>query len=184
MSDSPVSPPNDAGPGPTMPTGDPVDLREQTPDPVRLAEYRRYVDAQKAVDRLSDGGFPMAAVTIVWAGLRRIEHVTGRQTVATAARDGLLTGAWFGFVIGFLFSAFADSSTAVLPMVVTYTVFGALTVAAFQAFQHWARRGTRDFATVSQLDAERYEVWVEPAHHAEAKNMLALPASDGQETMP
>lgn len=138
----------------------------------KLAEHARYVDAQQAVDQLSDRGFPMAGVTIVWSGLRHIEHVTGRRTVATAARDGLLSGAWFGLIIGLLFSAFADQSTSVVAMMLTYAVVGALTVAAFQAFQHWARRGTRDFSTVGQLDAERYEIWVETAHLERAQQIV------------
>ena len=142
------------------PNPDAIDLSEPTTIPVKLADHTRYVDAQQTVDRLSDGGFEMSNVTIVWSGLRHIEHVTGRRTVMSAARDGLLTGAWFGLIIGFLFGSFADSSTSLIGMVVSYMFAGAVTVALFQAFQHWARRGTRDFSTVGQMDAENYEVWV------------------------
>ena len=145
------------------PNPDAIDLSEPTTIPVKLADHTRYVDAQQTVDRLSDGGFPMSNVTIVWSGLRHIEHVTGRRTVLSAARDGLLTGAWFGLIIGFLPEAAADTiliSTSLIGMVVSYMFAGAVTVALFQAFQHWARRGTRDFSTVGQMDAENYEVWV------------------------
>lgn len=116
----------------------------------------------------------MSGVSIVWAGLRHVEHVTGRRTIATAARDGAMSGAWFGLVLGLLFSAFADASTSIVGMILAYALVGAITVAAFQAFQHWARRGTRDFSTVGQLDAERYELWVEPAHLATAQQILGV----------
>ena len=35
----------------------------------KLAEYERYADAQKAVDTLSDEGFPVASVSIVEGNL-------------------------------------------------------------------------------------------------------------------
>lgn len=142
--------------------------------PSKLAEYGRYADAQQAVDRLSDEGFAMSGVTIVWAGLRHIEHVTGRRTVATAARDGLLSGAWFGLIIGILFASFADSSTSLVATAITYSIVGALTVATFQALQHWGRRGTRDFATVGRMDALSYEVWVESPLLAQAQQILGV----------
>lgn len=156
---------------PTSDTGA-VDLREPATIPTKLSEHTRYIDAQQTVDRLSDAGFPMSNVTIVWSGLRHIEHVTGRRTVATAARDGLFTGAWFGLIIGFLFASFADATTSVVAMVASYMLVGALTVAAFQAFQHWARRGTRDFSTVGQMDAERYEIWVAAPYVDRARHVL------------
>lgn len=152
------------------PTGQPT---TETP-PVMLADYTRYADAQQAVDQLSDEGFPMLDVTIVWAGLRHIEHVTGRRTVATAARDGLASGAWFGLIIGLLFTAFADEADSTFGVLVVYILTGALTVAAYQAGRHWLRRGTRDFSTVGQMDAERYEVWVSPEHKARAQSILGL----------
>lgn len=144
------------------------------PPPVKLAEFSRYPDAQQAVDQLSDEGFPMLDVTIVWAGLRHIEHVTGRRTVATAAREGLLSGAWFGLIIGLLFTAFADEAESTFGVLLVYILTGALTVAAYQAGRHWIKRGTRDFSTVGQMDAERYEVWVSRAHHARAQSILGL----------
>jgi len=151
-----------------------VDLREATPTPVKLVEYSRYVDAQRAVDTLSDEKFQMNGVTIVWSGLRKVEHVTGRRTVATAARDGLMSGAWFGLIIGLLFSAFTEGSESTIATVLIYSIVGAITVAAFQAFQHWAQRGTRDFSTIGQLDAEQYEIWVEPDRLTAAQSILKI----------
>lgn len=43
-----------------------------------VARYDRYDDAQGAVDRLSDGGFPVQEVEIVGSDLHLVEHVTGR----------------------------------------------------------------------------------------------------------
>jgi len=142
--------------------------------PVKVADYERYVDAQKAVDRLSDEGFPLSGVTIVWSGLRHSEHVTGRRTVASAAASGLVTGAWFGAILGLLISAFATADESVVAMMLVYAAVGAIAVASYEAVQHWARRGTRDFSTTGRLDAERYEVWVERATLVRAQELLQV----------
>ncbi len=153
-----------------------VDLRagHGNSPPIKLAEYQRYVDAQAAVDQLSDQGLRMSDVSIVWSGLRRIEYVTGRRTVATAARDGALKGAWFALLLGLLFTAFAEFETSLVAVLAVYALTGAIAVGAYQAFAHWAQRGVRDFSTVSDIDAERFDVWVEPGSHAEAQRILGL----------
>ncbi len=159
------------------------DDRQGAP-PVKLADYGRYRDAQAAVDQLSDQGFPMIDVSIVWSGLRRVEYVTGRRTVATAARDGAMAGAWFGLIIGLLFTAFADIDGALVAVLAVYALTGGVTVAAYQAFAHWARRGTRDFSTIGTLDAERFEVWVEPGSLARAQTILGLASTRAGDPMP
>jgi hypothetical protein len=132
------------------------------PPPVMVATYALYSHAQAAVDTLSDEGFPVEHVSIVWRGLRRVEQVTGRRTVVTAAVEGALSGAWFGSLLGLLFVVFADQSTTrpAIATVGTYLAVGAVAGAGWLAAAHWMRRGTRDFSTVPQLDAEAYELWV------------------------
>lgn len=144
--------------------------------PVELAVFREYAAAQEAVDHLSDAGFPVSEVSIVWSGLRRVEYVTGRRTIARAALQGALSGAWFGAAIGLLIGAFAtlEPGQSALEVVIAYTLLGALTVAIFQAVVHWSSRGTRDFDSMSKLDAERYEVWVEAPHAVQARSLLGL----------
>lgn len=51
---------------PTPPRGEPI------------ARYGTYLEAQRAVDFLSDNHFPVQFVTIVGSGLRMVERVTGR----------------------------------------------------------------------------------------------------------
>ena len=46
-----------------------------------IARYATYLEAQRAVDYLSDNAFPVQAVTIVGTGLRMVERVTGRLDV-------------------------------------------------------------------------------------------------------
>ena len=143
----------------------------------KLAEYERYADAQKAVDTLSDEGFPVASVSIVWSRLRQIEYVTGRRTIGSAARDGILSGLWFGGFLGLLLSMFVelDEGTSAWSLILSYALFGAVLNAAFMAFRHWSTRGERDFSTRGKLDAESYEVWVDAGRIAEAAAMVGVP---------
>lgn len=148
-----------------------------TPPPqVKVAEFTRYVDAQEAVDRLSDKGFPVASVSIVWTGLRRVENVVGRRTVLTAALDGALSGAWFGTLIGLLFASLSDlpDGSNFAGVVFTYLVVGAVAGAVWLGVGHALRRGRRDFSSVPQLEAERYELWVDPVNADLATDLLDL----------
>lgn len=143
---------------------------------VRLTSYERYPDAQRAVDQLSDEGFPVEHVSIVWSRLRKVEYVTGRRTVAKAAGEGALSGLWFGAIIGVLLTLFVelDEDVSGLGVIVSYALTGAVVGAIFLAFGHWMRRGTRDFSTIGKLDAEAYELWVHPDHLYRARQMLGI----------
>lgn len=144
-----------------------------------LAEYTTYEEAQAAVDTLSDEGFPVSNVTIVWSRLRRVEHVTGRRVTTTAAAQGALSGVWFGGFIGLLIAMFVDLDEGVsgFSVVLTYALVGAAVGAAFSAAQHWAQRGRRDFSSTGRLDAESYQVWVQPDHLSQAAAILGVSQS-------
>jgi hypothetical protein len=81
-----------------------------------LASYDSYLEAQKAVDTLSDKGFPVRNVAIVGVDLRIVESVLGRLSWGRAAFGGLATGAWFGMLVMLLISLFTsgDNNTVVL----------------------------------------------------------------------
>lgn len=145
-----------------------------SPPRTTVASYPRYADAQKAVDTLSDEGFPVEKVDIVWRGLRLTEHVTGRRTIATAARDGAVSGAWFGAVLAFLLGLFVqfDDGVSYLGVLATYALLGAAFGALTLAVGHWLRRGRRDFDAVSAMEAEEYLVQVDHDHSARAATML------------
>ena len=128
-----------------------------------IASFDDYADAQRAVDRLSDEDFPVERVTIVGTGLRYIEQVTGRMTTARAALMGAMQGAalgtLFGLVFGLIFTI--DPDPAVLLLVLYGLVAGAIIGALLGAITHAATGGTRDFASVAGMQADRYEVMVD-----------------------
>jgi len=71
-----------------------------------VARFDEYGAAQRAVDRLSDDGFPVGKLDIVGSDLRLIERVTGRLTTARATGAGAVSGLWAGLLIGALLALF------------------------------------------------------------------------------
>ena len=128
-----------------------------------IASFDDYADAQRAVDRLSDEGFPVERVSIVGTGLRYVEQVTGRLTTGRAAligaTQGAALGALFGLVFGLIFTI--DPDPAILFLVLYGLVAGAIFGALLGAITHAATGGTRDFASVAGMKADRYEVMVD-----------------------
>src|SRR3954449_4240449 len=79
-----------------------------------IARYATYLEAQRAVDYLSDQAFPVQFVTIVGTGLRMVERVTGRLTYSIVAVRSLLSGAYFGAMVGLFLNLFTNASASVI----------------------------------------------------------------------
>ncbi|WP_432832648.1 general stress protein [Dactylosporangium sp. CA-092794] len=135
-----------------------------------IATYPDYLEAQHAVDRLSDSGFPVERVTIIGEDLRLVERVLGRLTVGRAALAGAGTGAWFGLLVGFLLGIFAVS--AWWKVMVFAIVAGVVWGAVFGAIAHAMTGGRRDFTSTSTLQAGRYSVQVDPDSAPRARHLL------------
>jgi hypothetical protein len=140
---------------------------------VQVATYSDYAQAQRAVDFLSDQKFPVENVTIVGSDLRLIERVTGRLNWGRAIGAGAASGAWFGLFVGLLLGIFAVSGTGWIASVLTGLVIGLVFGAIFGAVGYAATRGRRDFTSVNQVVASRYDVLCNPQHAEEARALLA-----------
>ncbi len=140
------------------------------PATVTVAAYPDYRSAQLAVDYLSDNGFPVEHTAIVGTGLRLVEHVLGRLTVARATMGGAASGAWFGLFIGLLLGIFTSSNWAAV--VFAGLLIGALWGAIFGGSAHAMTRGQRDFTSRSSLQAEQYGVVVDVDFADQARQLL------------
>lgn len=142
-----------------------------------VASYSKYRDAEKAVDWLSDQGFAVERSAIVGSGLRSVEQVTGRLTSGRAALlgagEGALMGSLFALLFGIFFSG-PDFAGLLLYALVLGAMFGAL----FGASVQYARSGgRRDFASATDIEADRYDVQVDGAVADDAKRLLdAMPS--------
>jgi uncharacterized membrane protein len=128
-----------------------------------VAAYDSYAEAQRAVDHLSDQGFPVEKVAIVGHGLRYVEQVMGRLTTGRAALlgagQGATLGAFFGLLMGLIFTT--DPVVSTLLFVVYGIVAGAIAGAVLGAIMHAATGGERDFASATGMTADRFEVLVD-----------------------
>jgi hypothetical protein len=154
---------------PTPPKGDPI------------ARYDTYLEAQRAVDFLSDNHFPVQAVTIVGTGLQMVERVTGRLTYPRVALAGAASGAWFGLIFGIVLSLFGGTEGAVL----AGPLFGAAAGVLFGVFSFSLTRGRRDFTSASQIVASEYAVLCLTEQAGAARQLLQqLPGGAGRGVAP
>ncbi|MEJ3746247.1 general stress protein [Actinomycetes bacterium KLBMP 9797] len=159
-------PPSPGGYATTPDGGAPDDGARPT---VTVATYTDYTAAQRAVDYLSDNGFPVERTSIVGTDLRLVEHVLGRLTTARAALAGAASGAWFGLFIGLLFGLFSTANW--FGVILAGLIIGAFWGAVFGGVAHALTGGRRDFTSRSTLQASQYAIAVD-AEHADAARQL------------
>ena len=138
--------------------------------PQSLGFFDKYEDAQRAADYLSDKEFAVQNCMIVGTDLRQVERVTGRLTYARAALAGAASGAWMGLFVGLLLSLFDNGSA--LAAIFTGVLIGVMFGIGFGIAGYAATGGRRDFTSVSQVVATRYEVLVEHRLLGQAQTLL------------
>ncbi|GAB3198905.1 hypothetical protein GCM10027062_14310 [Nocardioides hungaricus] len=155
----------------SLPTGFPGTNPLRLEFPQSLAVYDDYAAAQKSVDFLSDNKFPVEHLMIVGTDLKRVERITGRLNAGRVAVGGVLSGLWLGLFVGLIFSFFVDEN--VLAMIVSTMVLGAVFGVVWALLGYALTRGQRDFSSVTQVVATRYEVLVEHKVAGQARELLA-----------
>ena len=142
-----------------------------------VATYDNYLEAERAVDYLSDNDFPVERAAIVGTGLKTVEQIAGPADHRPAALLGAGQGAMIGLLFGLLFGIFFDGP-AFLGVVLYGLVAGAHLRRDLRRVTQAAQGGRRDFASVQTMQAERYELQVDHEVSARAKQLLAeMPAS-------
>jgi tetrahydromethanopterin S-methyltransferase subunit G len=137
-----------------------------------VATETNYREAERAVDWLSDHDFPVEGVSIVGTGLRSVERVSGRVTTGRAALMGAAQGATIGLLFGLLFGLFFTNAGDFFGVVLYGLVAGIVWGSLWGAIFHYTQRGRRDFASVTQTRADRYEVQVNDIVAEEAERIL------------
>jgi hypothetical protein len=94
-------------------------------------------------------------------GLRYIEQVSGRLTILRAALASAGQGAVVGLFVALLLGLVFTVEEAFLGVLLYSVALGVIVGAAFGAVGHAATGGKRDFSSVAQMQAERYDVQVD-----------------------
>jgi hypothetical protein len=139
--------------------------------PQSVGIYNSYADAQKAVDFLSDQKFAVQNLAIVGTDLKSVERVLGRRNWGTVVGQGVQTGISTGLLVGLVVLIFAPPGNVLL-LLLTALLIGIVLGIAVQAIGYAMTQGRRDFMSVSQTVATKYEILCEHKLAAQARELL------------
>lgn len=150
-----------------MSTPTPGNSRRQLPMPELptgeiISTYDRYEDAKHAVDVLARASFPVQQISILGNDLRSVERVTGRLTYGRVALMGALSGAYLGLFLGLLLFIFQPDNAAIFGVFIAAVVIGAGFGMLFGVLSYGMNRNRRDFSSVMQMVATRYDLITSP----------------------
>jgi Heat induced stress protein YflT domain len=139
--------------------------------PQSVGIYNSYADAQKAVDYLADEKFEVQNLAIVGTDLKSVERVLGRRNWGTVVTQGMQSGISTGLLVALVMLIFAQPGSFLLLLAVSLAIGCALGI-GFSAAAYAMSRGKRDFTSITQTVATKYEVLCEHKVAAQAREML------------
>jgi hypothetical protein len=140
--------------------------------PQSVGLYNTYDEAQRAVDYLSDEKFEVQNLAIVGTELKSVERVLGRRTWSTVVAQGVQSGLSTGLLVAFVLLIFSRQSVNFLALFLVALGIGIVLGVGFAALGYALSHGRRDFTSVSQTVATKYEVLCEHKVAAQAREML------------
>lgn len=140
--------------------------------PQSVGIYDSYQRAQAAVDHLADAKFAVQNLAIVGTDLKSVERVTGRRNWGTVLAKGLQSGISTGLMVAFILW-FLQPQANFMMLLPGALLIGIVIGVAFAAIGYLTSRGKRDFNSISQTVAARYEVLCEHKLASQAREMLA-----------
>lgn len=140
--------------------------------PQSVGVYDSYAQAQAAVDFLADAKFAVQNIAIVGTDLKSVERVTGRRNWGTVLLRGLQSGLSTGLMVTFILW-FLQPQANPFVLLPGALLIGIVIGVAFSALGYAASRGKRDFNSISQTVAARYELLCEHKVAGQARELLA-----------
>ena len=139
--------------------------------PQSVGIFNTYADAQKAVDYLSDQKFEVQNLAIVGTDLKSVERVLGRRNWGTVIQQGAMSGISTGLLVALVLLIFAPPASFLALLLVSLAI-GIVLGVGFSAAAYALSRGQRDFTSVTQTVATKYEVLCEHKVAAQAREIL------------
>ena len=150
-------------------------LMPELPTGEVVSTYEHYADAKHAVDLLARARFPVAEVSIVGNGLRSVERVTGRLTYGRVAMVGASSGAYLGVFLSILLFIFQPENASIFGVFIAAIVIGAGFGMLLGVLSYAMNRNRRDFSSVSQMVATRYDLITSAELVGDARRVLTSP---------
>ena len=141
-----------------------------------VSTYDQYADAMHAVDRLARANFPVNAVSILGNDICSVERVTGKLSYGRVALMGALSGAYLGLFLGLLLFLFQPDNEGIAGLFLAAIVIGAGFGMLFGVLSYAMNRNRRDFSSVMQFVATRYDLITAPELVGQARGILSQPA--------
>ncbi|MBK0419255.1 hypothetical protein JD276_09440 [Leucobacter sp. CSA1] len=138
-----------------------------------ISTYDRYQDAKNAVDVLVRANFPVREVSIVGNDMRSVERVTGRLSYGRVALMGALSGAYLGLFLGLLLFIFQPDNAAIGGVFAAAIAIGAGFGMLFGVLSYAMNRNRRDFSSVMQMVATRYDLVTDAELVMRARRILS-----------
>ena len=134
--------------------------------------FNTYADAQKAVDYLADEKFEVQNLAIVGTDLKSVERVLGRRNWGTVINQGVMSGRLHRPAGGAGDADLHPAGAASWPLLLVSLAIGIALGIGFNAAAYAMSRGKRDFTSITQTVATKYEVLCEHKVAAQAREML------------
>lgn len=142
-----------------------------------VASTRDYEVAQKTVSKLIAGEVPARDIAIVGQSVRTVERVTGKLGYAAAARSGAINGVLIGLVLSAIM--LFGNPDAPISLFLGFILIGVALGMVMSLVTYSIVRRRRDFASMTQMVADHYEVRVQAASLAKARQVMG---AERQET--
>lgn len=142
-----------------------------------VSTYDHYADAMRAVDRLARADFPVSEVSIMGNDIRSVERVTGKLSYGRVALMGAFSGAYLGLFLGLLLFLFQPDNQGIAGLFIAAIVIGAGFGMLFGVLSYAMNRNRRDFSSVMQFVATRYDLITAPELIGQARGILSQPVA-------
>lgn len=129
-----------------------------------VGSFSEYSQARQAVAMLAKDDFPVEMLTIVGVDLMEVERVIGRWSFVRSFLPLTVQAIWTGLMVSALLYLF-DS---------TYWIHGGVAVAIVGIVLFLLRGRNEEFASTTQLVANRYDILCAPERAPEARDKIAL----------
>ncbi|WP_035254396.1 general stress protein [Agrococcus lahaulensis] len=128
---------------------------QHLPSGVVVASFETYDQAQAAIAKVSGAEAELKGLAIVGNDLKLVERITGRLTWGKVALAGAMRGLGFGAFIGLVYMLLVPEAIA---SVLLFPLLGLAFGILLGVVTHSMTRRKRDYASVQQVLAARYDV--------------------------